>query len=90
VSHSWIPCLLLVLDLTGALAAYSPANAQAATSPVQNANPNYAAIREYSDSSATLVAGGSRPLDMAALTLATCLGLAIYDFGLGNLITISA
>jgi hypothetical protein len=48
----------------------------------ENSNPNYAKIREYGHidwhgTTAQLVAGGSRPLDMAALTLSSCLGIWI-------------
>ena len=101
MSHDWKRCcLLLILDLTGALAVCFPANAQATTSPAKNTNPNYTAIREYgyivwSGNSATLVAGGSRPLGMAAYTLATCLGIGVsaedprYEFK-GDLLDVTA
>src|ERR1700677_586628 len=67
---------------------------------VDNANPNYAAIREFGHiewhgETATLVAGSSRPLDMAALTLSTCLGVSVssedpqYHY-LGNLLDVTA
>ena len=56
--------------------------ARGAAAQVDNANPNYAAIREYgriewNGATATLIAAGSRPLDMAALTLSTCLSVYI-------------
>ncbi len=49
---------------------------------VQNTNPNYTAIHEFGriewhGNSASLIAGGSRPLDMAAVTLSTCLGVSV-------------
>jgi hypothetical protein len=67
---------------------------------VENANPNYAAIREFGHiewhgDSATLVAGSSRPLDMAAWTVSTCLGLSVssedpqYHY-LGDLLDVTA
>jgi hypothetical protein len=48
----------------------------------ENSNPNYAKIREYGriewhGDTAQLFAAGSRPLDMAALTLSNCLGISI-------------
>ena len=48
----------------------------------RDTNPNAAAIQEYGriewhGATARLVAGGSRPLDMAALTMSTCLDLAV-------------
>jgi hypothetical protein len=48
----------------------------------ENSNPNYAKIREYGriewhGNTAELIAGGSRPLDMAALTLSSCLGISV-------------
>lgn len=48
----------------------------------QNTNPNYAKIREYGHiewhgSTATLIAGSSRPLDMAAQLLSTCLDVSV-------------
>lgn len=51
-------------------------------SKVQNSNPNYAKIREYGHiewhgDTARLIAGGSRPLDMAAQTLSSCLGISV-------------
>ncbi len=65
-----------------------------------NTNPNYAAIREYGriewhGDTATLIAGSSRPLDMAALTLSTCLGIPVssedpqYHY-LGDLLDVTA
>jgi hypothetical protein len=49
---------------------------------VQNANPNYEKIREYGriewhGDTAKLVASSSRPLDMVASTLSSCLGVAV-------------
>lgn len=49
---------------------------------IQNSNPNVALIREYGriewhGKTATLLAGGSRPLDLAAQTLSTCLGIPV-------------
>jgi hypothetical protein len=44
-------CLFLVLDLSVALAHCFPAEAQVASNTVQNANPNYTAIRAYDTSS---------------------------------------
>lgn len=51
-------------------------------SGLQNSNPNYAKVREYGHiewhgSTARLVAGSSRPLDMAAQTLSSCLGISM-------------
>jgi hypothetical protein len=51
-------------------------------SEIHNNNPNYAKIREYGHiewhgSTAQLIAAGSRPLDMAALTLSSCLGISV-------------
>jgi hypothetical protein len=51
-------------------------------SGVQNANPNYEKIREYGriewhGDTAKLVASSSRPLDMVASTLSSCLGVAV-------------
>ncbi len=74
--------------------------APSAPAQVDNANPNYAAIREYGriewhGAAATLVAAGTRPLDMAALTLSTCLGIYIsfedpqYRY-LGDLLDVTA
>ena len=67
---------------------------------VTNANPNYAAIKEFGHiqwhgDTATIVAGSSRPLDMAAFTLSTCLGLSVssedpqYHY-LGDLLDVTA
>src|SRR6185312_14104145 len=47
-----------------------------------NTNPNYAKVREYGSIEwdgpiARLIAGGSRPLDMAAQTLSSCLFLSV-------------
>lgn len=51
-------------------------------SEVDNSNPNYAKIREYGyiewhGRTAQLIAGGSRPLDMAARTLSSCLNISV-------------
>jgi hypothetical protein len=67
---------------------------------VQNTNSNYALIREYGriewhGNTAELVAGGSRPLDFAAMTLSTCLGVSVnsedphYRY-LGDLLDVTA
>jgi hypothetical protein len=55
---------------------------KASRSVVQNTNPNYQKIREYGriewhGATAKLVASSSRPLDMVASTLSSCLGVAI-------------
>jgi hypothetical protein len=71
-----------------------------AAAQVENANPNYAAIKEFGHierrgDTARIVAGSSRPLDMAALTLSTCLGLSVssedpqYHY-LGDLLDVTA
>ena len=76
------------------------ARAQDITQWVHNANPNYTAIHEYGriewhGKTATLIAGGSRPLDTAAYTLSTCLDLSVsaedphYEFK-GDLMDITA
>lgn len=49
---------------------------------VQNTNPNYAKLKDYGriewhGNSATLFAGNTRPLGLAALTLSTCLGISV-------------
>jgi hypothetical protein len=65
-----------------------------------NSNPNYAKIREYGHvewhgTTAQLIAGGSRPLDIAALTLSSCFGILIsaedphYNW-LGDLLDVTA
>jgi hypothetical protein len=75
-----------------------PVNAQ--RSAINNANPNYQAIREYGriewhGDSARLVASSSRPLDMVASTLSSCLGVAVnaedpqYRF-VGDLLDVTA
>jgi hypothetical protein len=51
-------------------------------SEIHSSNPNYAKIREYGHiewhgTRAQLIAAGSRPLDMAALTLSSCLGISV-------------
>jgi hypothetical protein len=90
----------ILLHLAVALAGGFPMAAQVSGNTVHNANPNYAAIREYGrieqhGITATLVAGGSRPLDMAAYTLSTCLGLSVssedphYEFK-GDLLDVTA
>jgi hypothetical protein len=89
-----------ILLLAFALATGFPTAAQVSGGTVHNANPNYAAIREYGrierhGINATLIAGGSRPLDMAAYTLSTCLGLSVssedprYEFR-GDLLDVTA
>ena len=50
--------------------------------PAQNANPNYAMLKEYGriewhGDTATLFAGNTRPLDIAAHTISTCLGIPV-------------
>ena len=55
---------------------------RAASPKPLNTNPNNAKIREYGyiewhDHTALLAAGGSRPLDMAAQTLSSCLFLSV-------------
>ncbi|HEY6845762.1 MAG TPA: hypothetical protein VI320_06070 [Terracidiphilus sp.] len=54
----------------------------ASQSRAQNANPNVALIHEYGriewhGNTAELIAGGSEPLRFAAMTLSTCLGVAV-------------
>jgi hypothetical protein len=67
---------------------------------VQNANPNYEKIREYGRiewhaGTAKVVAASSRPLDMVAYTLSSCLGIAVsaedpeYRF-VGDLLDVTA
>ncbi len=69
-------------------------------SAVNNANPNLEKIREYGrvewhGGSAQLVASSTRPLDMVASTLSSCLGVAVnaedpqYRF-LGDLLDVTA
>lgn len=69
-------------------------------SGVINSNPNYAKIQEYGHIewhgvTAELIAGGSRPLDMVAQTLSTCLGVSVsaedprYQW-LGDLLDVTA
>ena len=53
-----------------------------APATAQNANPNYAKLKEYGriewhGDTATLFAGNVRPLDQAAHTLSTCLGIPV-------------
>jgi hypothetical protein len=77
-----IPAGTLLFFVTVPLATQMPLSAQVSGSTVQNTNPNYIAIREYgrierNGANAILVAGSSRPLDMAAYTLSTCLGLSV-------------
>jgi len=84
-------CLFTVITL-----AWAPG----ASAQVDNANPNHAAIREYGrierhGATATLVAAGSRPLDIAAATLSACLGISVssedprYHY-LGDLLDVTA
>ena len=90
-NHTALGCLLAIVSSLGV-----PSMA----AQVKNANPNYAAIREFGriewhGDTATLVAGSSRPLDMAALTLSTCLGISVssedpqYHY-LGDLLDVTA
>lgn len=76
------------------------APASAVSVSVENTNPNYAKIQEYGriewhGDTARLVAGGSRPLNFAALTLSSCLGVTVntedprYRY-LGDLLDVTA
>ena len=93
-------CSLLLLSLSVAVAYSLMAKVQVAAGSAQNTNPNYAAIHEYGRiewhrDSATLIAGGSRPLDMAAYTLSICLGIHVsaedphYEFK-GDVLDVTA
>jgi hypothetical protein len=87
--------LCLVTILCFAVASCEVSHAQ-----VQNSNPNYAKIREYGHiewlgSRAQLTAGGTRPLDMAAQTLSSCLGISVsvedpHYAWLGDLLDVTA
>jgi hypothetical protein len=87
--------LYLVLVLCFAVACCEASYAQ-----VQNSNPNYAEIREYGHidwlgTTAHLIAGSSRPLDMAAQTLSSCLGISVsaedpHYAWLGDLLDVTA
>jgi hypothetical protein len=67
---------------------------------VDNSNPNYAKIHEYGHiewhgDTAQLIAGGSRTLHMAALTLSSCLGISVsaedpHYIWLGDLLDVTA
>jgi len=71
-----------------------------AVAQVNNSNPSYAKTHEYGriewhGDTARLIAGGSRPLHMAALTLSSCLGIAInaeepHYLWIGDLLDVTA
>jgi hypothetical protein len=74
--------VFLTLFLALALPNVFHTSGQVSDNIVDNANPNYLAIREYAriewhGNTADLVTGGTRPLYMAAFAISTCLGISV-------------
>jgi hypothetical protein len=96
----WVFTCALSLAAMKAQEIKPPRGRFARVAVVQNSNPNYAAVREYGriewhGDTARLIAASSRPLDMAALTISSCLGVSVSSEdpqyrNLGDLLDVTA